>query len=226
MDDSPDLILEVNSRLISPGNEPPERFIHEYAGTLQLRDINLKRVATIGEFQVTVLDVENAVNERESAFDVFDCSPDTMGYYDVLFDRDLELRPEVNRLLYGDEYGQWDPNTLILHRLAIERAYRGRGYGLQALQALIEEFRVGIGIIAMKPFPLQFEGGIRYRTERKQEEVAKYELDALGKDFRKARSKLRRYYRRLGFKLVPKTEYMVMSADDTANLSVPWRRQV
>lgn len=217
-----DVVLRVEPRLITPGDDPPGRYVHDYEGSVLLMDENFEPAEAIGAFQVSVLDVESAVIEGSSTFDVFDWKADTVGYYEALFNEHMDFREPVSKLLFGENYGRWEPNTLALQRLVIKREYRGRGYGLLALQALIEEFRVGVGIIAMKPFPLQFEGGIDYHSESKDEEVTKYELGAFTTNFRSARSKLRRYYRRLGFKLVPKTEYMVMAVDDTAKLPVPW----
>lgn len=209
-------VVEVNSRVISAGDEPPDRYAHEYEGSLRLLDENYEPGVTIGQFLATVLDVESAVNERQSILDVFDRTSETLGYFEALYEEDGSFQKPVMRLLYGENYGMWEPNALILQRLVICREHRGFGYGLQALQALIEEFRVGVGLIAMKPFPLQFEGSVRARRNR---ETTPYQLDAFSGRFRSARTKLRRYYGRLGFKLVPKTDYMVMSVDSTARWS-------
>lgn len=216
-----DCVVEINSRLITPGDEPPHRYVHEYEGSVRLLDEHYSLADRIGIFKATVLDIESAVNERESIFDVFDWSQETIGFFEPLYEEDGSFKDPVARLLYGKYGGMWEPNALLLQRLAIKRQFRGFGYGLQALQALIEELRVGVGIIAMKPFPLQFEGRTRNRDE---EELSEYCFDQFLGNARTARAKLRRYYARLGFKPVPKTEYMVMSADMTAKLPVPWSR--
>ena len=51
-----------------------------------------------------------------------------------------------------------DYNLLILDRLEIIiPQYRGKKLGLTILHHMIERFSAGASIVAMKPFPLQFE---------------------------------------------------------------------
>lgn len=211
-------VLRINPRLLMAGEDPPQRYVHEYEGTIHLPDENYEAGQQIGEFRAVVLDVESAVNERESMFDVFDCNQDTVQFWEDLYDEDGSYKERVSDMLFGKFSDMWEPNLLVLQRLVIARPHRGQSLGLEALQALIEELRVGVGVIAMKPFPLQFEGEKQDRTERKKEEVARYELDEFATDYRACRTKLRRHYAKLGFKLVPKTDIMVMSVDETAKL--------
>ena len=68
----------------------------------------------------------------------------------------------------------------------------------------------------MKPFPLQFEGDDDSGTGLPEEIGLPKELWNL-KQFSesevRATTKLRRYYSKLGFDLVPRTKYMVRSCD-------------
>ena len=96
-------------------------------------------------------------------------------------------------------------NLLILNRLVIDLPYRGRQFGLEALRGLMQRFRVGAGLIVMKPFPLQFEG------EATREELETRGLAGFKGGIRAATSKLRAYYAQLGFKSIPRTPFMAVS---------------
>jgi len=69
-------------------------------------------------------------------------------------------------------------------------------------------FQPGAGLVAMKPFPLQFESGGPRPDEPDPLELAKFKLTENG-----ALTKLRRYYAQLGFKRVTKTQFMVRRVD-------------
>lgn len=63
----------------------------------------------------------------------------------------------------------------------------------------------------MKPYPLQFEA--HFLDERSAIERHRLALDRFQPDQRKATAKLRKYYSRLGFRTVPRTDYMVLSPE-------------
>jgi hypothetical protein len=162
----------------------------------------------IGTFKTFYIDVEGAVAEGESVFDVFDSRHETVGYYEDLYDDDgADFRPEIVKAACGRDY-LWGPNLLILDRLILEPAYRGKCRGLMALRGLIELLRPGAGLVAMKPFPLQKES--HFLSEHARDERARLQLDGFPSNRRVATSALRRYYRRLGFSSVPSSEYMVL----------------
>jgi len=154
---------------------------------------------------------KSAIVEHESVFDIFDSHSTSIGYFETLYDLDSgSFKPQVAKAAYGDDY-QWNPNLLILDRLIVYPKYRGHGVGLLALRALIHRLRVGVGLIAMKPYPLQYEAKFLCESnadERKRMELANFQLPQP-----KATAKLRKYYGRLGFKMVPRTEYMVRSVE-------------
>ena len=117
----------------------PGRFVKEIRGSVhnQVDDV---RTVKIGSFFVIVIDVESAVNERESTFDIFDYSSRTIDYYD-LYTPDMDFKPKVLAALRGGE--RWAPNMLVLDRLEILPKYRGQGAGLRVLRCL--QFHFGMG---------------------------------------------------------------------------------
>jgi hypothetical protein len=158
----------------------------------------------VGQFSVIIIDVVAAINEQECMFDVFDCSSRTVDYFS-LYDEDMDYLPKVVKVLRGGE--RWSPNMLILDRLEILPEHRGKRYGLHALRWMQFHFGTGCGIVAMKPYPLQFEG--RTRHESNQEAFAKMKLGEFTDKKEAAFRKLRSYYRQAGFVRVQGTEFMV-----------------
>lgn len=185
----------ANETLVS--DEDPRCFIKDIEGEILLDRADQEK--KIGIFRVIIIDVECAVSSEESVFRVFDTEQTTLDYYS-LYDDFHEFKPSVVKAMGGD--GRWEPNMLILDRLEIYPAYRGKTYGLHVLRWLQHHFSTGCGIVVMKPFPLQFEA--RFKSD-----ADSLELHRFTKDKRKAVKALRDYDARLGFRRVPKTEYMV-----------------
>jgi hypothetical protein len=141
-----------------------------------------------------------------SVFAVFDQTAVTFDYYQDLYDGYF-FKPAVSKAL-GCEGEVVPMNILILDRIEIHPPFRGRRFGLAALKCLIQRLRIGAGLIAMKPFPLQFESGAIDCTP---EELALRGLNGFKGGETWCTTKLRRYYGLLGFKQGPRTPYMAMT---------------
>lgn len=186
------------------GDQEPERFAKEIEGLVLLLDSS-DQEHNIGTFRVFIIDVVGAVNADVSPYAVFDSRLATLDFYS-LYARSLEFKPAVLRSMGTD--GLWEPSMLILDRLEIYPAYRGKTYGLHALLGLQHHFSMGCGIVAMKPFPLQFEE----RWMKNDDGIEPLDLHRFPQDMRRAMKSLRQYYARLGFSLVPRTAFMVRDA--------------
>lgn len=204
------LMLHFDGAYQLAADDEPSRFLFEAGGKLVLTDDDDNKTE-VGVFSAMTVDVQAAIVERESVFDIFDSDSTSIGYFDALYDHDsCDFKPEVVNVAYGDDY-LWNPNLLILDRLAVYPEHRGHGIGLLALRALIHRLRVGVGLIAMKPYPLQFEA--RLLDESDLNKGKRLGLDGFKLSQQKATAKLKKYYSRLGFKAVPRTEYMVRSVE-------------
>lgn len=95
---------------------------------------------------------------------------------------------------------------LIIDRLELFPHFRGKGIGLQAMKFLIARFRMGAGLVAIKPFPLQFEGG----SQDAPEELRARGLDRYPANETTCNRKLRQHYRKLGFVAIPRTPFMCL----------------
>jgi GNAT superfamily N-acetyltransferase len=111
--------------------------------------------------------------------------------YSQLFKK-LEWRKRVRK-----KFEPRSVDLLILDRIELKPEYRGHGLGLLGARCLIEMFGSRCGLIACKPYPLQFEGSNRRRPPVRPSGAAKA--------LRTARKKLRQYWIRVGFQRVPRT---------------------
>ena len=159
----------------------------------------------IGKFRTYIVSVESAVDEGESIFELFDDDALTMEYFEALYAGFGGRYNNQISSLFHELEDFWRPNLLILDRLTIYPQFRNHDIGLEVITALIKRLKMGIGLIALKPYPLQFDTD----DPIERQELG---LDNFVMSQRGATLKLRKYYGRLGFMRVPKTPYMVRSA--------------
>jgi hypothetical protein len=188
----------------------PHDFVYETSGDLYDLGESEDR-EFIGRFRVYYVDVERAMNQREPIYNVFDShSAEVEEFYEPIFgsegyDFNENLLEVVNYKVSGY-------NLLILDRLEILPQYRRKKLGLTILHHMIERFSAGAAIVAMKPFPLQFEP---IGDEDKKKWRDKMRLDQFPTNENIAREKLYTYYRKLGFINLTGTPMMVISTDWT-----------
>jgi GNAT superfamily N-acetyltransferase len=188
-------------------DDDPSHYAHSISGTVIGLDKGDNETLA-GKFHLYYLDICAAVNARTSVFDVFDCRAATLDYYSAIFaGASFTISEKLEKLF--DFESAWG-NVLILERLEILPAFRGRNLGLIVMRRLIERFGSGAAYIAIKPFPLQGE-----YIGNKEEDPWRAELQLLNldKNHRRATTKLHRYYRKLGFKTMKGTPFMFRMGD-------------
>ncbi len=204
----PAVSLNFDEREVLADDNEPSRFIHHHVGELRCWS-DREEDTTIGWFKAIYLDLDGAVEEQEPIFEVFDSQSTTLDYFNALYGTEGRFERAMD-MAYGAFSWLWAPNLLILDRLEVLPAHRGKGIGLIALTGLIRALRPGAGLVAMKPFPLQCES-----RPNESNEVQRWNalaLDSLPKDYYRAVAALRRYYKRLGFKRLPGTDLMIRAA--------------
>ena len=95
-------------------------------------------------------------------------------------------------------------NILIVDRLQVLPEFRGKNIGLACRERCIQQYARDCGIVALRCFPLQFEGcddDARWRRKMK--------FGKLSKDFDQSLAKLKEYYGSLGFMPLPDSDIMV-----------------
>jgi hypothetical protein len=189
--------------------EEPSDYVYEITGkVVGLTDAGRRKIA--GKFTVFYIDLEGAGMDRVSIFDTFDAAEQTLCYYSAIFDDDghtLQFSDRLTRLL--DEPPYWG-NVLVLDRVEILPKFRSHNLGLVVMRRLIERFRPGAAIVAIKPFPLQSEACIAESVWRTRMGLVEFE-----KNCSRASAKLRRHYAKLGFKHMRGTEFMFLFAGAT-----------
>lgn len=110
-------------------------------------------------------------------------------YWERLFDLDSGCwKEQIQR-----DYEPLECNLLIIDCVEIHPKLRGHGIGSSAIDRMIDIFGAGCGLVACKPWPLQFTPA--YARDRK----ALQRLNAPSVEQSDAIQKLRAYWSRLGF---------------------------
>ena len=187
------LSLYVHAQIHShvPRTDPGDWAL-EISGSILLSEkANARFETEIGVFRAFLIQTQSARREGFDAPAVLNAKSFATSEYTQLF-QNGEWRKRVKK--------KFDPHStdlLILDRMELKPEYRGYGFGLLAVRCIIKMFGSRCGLVACKPYPLQFEGSNRW------EPPAQISRPADG--FREARKKLRRYWTRVGFKRVAGT---------------------
>ena len=202
------VVLRWTTESFVSESDEPDDFIYETSGYLLTVNNDNNHKSLTGKFRLYYVDVERAANHGIPAFDVFDSYAHTVDYHDALFGASSpEFSDQLMDILRYDVVGS---NVLILDRLEILPKYRNRGLGLSVMRHMIERFASGTAVVAIKPFPLQFEPEPLCEDEKKWRVYLG--LPELSKNTRSATKKLRDYYSRLGFISMHGTPFMVRSS--------------
>jgi hypothetical protein len=159
--------------------------------------------AEIGIVKAFLIQIREARREGLPASVVLNAKSFATSEYSRLFKK-LKWRKRVSK-----KFKPRSADLLILDRIELKPEYRGNDFGLLAARCVIETFGSRCGLVACKPYPLQFEGSNRWRPPAR--------VSGATKGLRRARKKLRRYWARVGFQRVPRT--MLYALDPERDLA-------
>ncbi len=128
-------------------------------------------------------------------------SGDIAEYWELLFD--LETGRWKNELQTEFEIDRTD--LLIIDCIELRPRLRGHGVGMLAIERVIEVFGVGCGIVACKPWPLQFTAAFEANSQKLEQ------LRPPLTDLETAVLRLRTYWSKAGFWPVGNSGIYVMS---------------
>ena len=185
--------------------EEPSDYIHTIDGKVVWLNESGRVSREVGEFSCTLIDADAADLHGVSPFDVYDTTQATYDLFAALFD-DLGGSAKVNKAL-GGHLALWSHNLLLIDRLVIYPSFRGQKLGLRALTMLLQRYQSIAEVAVLKPFPLQFEGGMA------AEEAGRLGLKGFTCTMNYATRRLNRYYAELGFASCRGTGLMVRAAD-------------
>lgn len=198
--------LEINRSDEPLESLEPDHFIYESTGTVVALDPSDDEIVA-GKFRVYYVDIVSAINDGTfSVFNVFDSYSETVDYYGAIFEPEsLDINEKLLRALKCDPFFG---NVLIIDRLEILPAFRLRSLGLVVMRKIIQRFGSGTSIIAIKPFPLQFED-----SDLDVEWKERMALTNFDKNIRRTTTRLKKHYRKLGFAALPATPFMFLETE-------------
>jgi len=187
----------------------PEQYLQETRGEIQrLDDDNGETV--IGRFRLFYVDILRAIEANIALVDVLDAESATIDYFWPLFGSDSPRFRGSVLGLSGDRV-TLSGNLVILDRVEILPRFRGRSLGLAAMTEIIARFAMGAAIVAIKPFPLQFEARSPWPFDGWRTAM---ECERLSRDQSTATAKLVGHFSKLGFVALSRTPFMVRTASD------------
>jgi GNAT superfamily N-acetyltransferase len=147
----------------------------------------------IGELAAMIIRISQAQEAQWDVSTTLDAYSGECADCTKLFD-DNDYTEAVQKLF---DYDVCVDDILLVTRIEIKPEYRGHNVGLVAMRALIDMFGKGCGLVVCQPFPLQYGGNTPVAHD--------------DKEYQKALEKLRKYWSRVGFKRVPKTDLYALA---------------
>lgn len=196
------------SSSVTLDNEDDDSYLTEISGLVVRTNPYSERRRRAGKLRLFYVDLMKGMVDGISALDILDTRSETVDFYTVLFDpRTDDFKRSIYQIAGEEIYSH---NLLILDRLEILPAYRGRGLGLACLYRCMRQYWHGCGLVAIKCFPLQFE--LKEALPDKGW-ARRMEMGELGRGLAPCREKLMSYYARLGFVRVGKSEFMILNPE-------------
>lgn len=190
----------------------PDDLVYETSGDIIVVDSSDKKKGLVGKFRLYYIDVGRAMNEDEEVYHVLDAHSEHLAeYFKPIFDSEDPNFSEQLLDLYSHEI--YESNFLVIDRLEILPQFRGERLGLKILRHLIDRFSPSAGIVAIKPYPLQFEH--EPLDKKKIDWKRKLELSQCSTDQKASTERLHQYYSELGFQILKNSKMMVLSTGHT-----------
>jgi GNAT superfamily N-acetyltransferase len=199
----------------------PDDFILNFKAEIQgssLDDDKLGITVTLGQLDFYLIRVGEAINAQVNLAGVFDCYQETMDAGCAVFDSSFsEFQPAVQKL-FPDAFPHED--ILLLHRLTIHPLARGQRLGLAVLHRAIRDWSSGCSLVVMKPYPLQFECEAKEKPSWNELQLGNFPAVKAT-----AFKQLSKYYERLGFQRLGRSEFSALAtyqpAPSAKDLNLP-----
>ncbi len=203
----PYLLIRLESLEFFLTTDDPLDYIYPIGG--RILKIDDENEVLVGKFRLLYTDVASAVNEGfTDVFEILDAHSGTAAdYYGSTFaSSGMDFSEDLRQLLDDDLF---ESNLLIFDRLELLPDSRGQNLGVAIMRRLIQRFSAGVGVVAIKPFPLQFESSISAEDEDGWH--AEMQLSSFQDPERDAVRKLKNHYSKLGFVEMKGTPHMFLS---------------
>jgi hypothetical protein len=165
-------------------------FVHSILGRISAKSEDRGNEEDIGYIKASLVQFGEAIGHGISTERLGDGIDGNIAeYWELLFDLDTGCWKEEVQ----DEYETSGCDLLIIDCMEISPKFRGTGVGPIAVGRIIDIFGPGCGLVACKPWPLQFTPA--FARDRKA--LNRLKPPSIGRD--EAIRKLRAYWSRLGF---------------------------
>jgi GNAT superfamily N-acetyltransferase len=165
-------------------------FVHSILGSVFAESKELEEEEDAGYIKASLVQFGEAMDHGVSTERLGDGIEGSIAeYWEVLFDLDTGYWKEEIQ----DEYDASGCDLLIIDSMEIRPKFRGTGVAPAAIERTIDIFASGCGLVACKPWPLQFTPA--FARDRKA--LKKLKAPGVGQD--EAVRKLRAYWSRIGF---------------------------
>jgi len=164
-------------------------------------------LVSLGKVDIFLFKVSNALSQGVNFFellDLFDVKQDFLNTGSAIFDfHKKDFLPSVSKA-FPKAYPPINPDgdIMLIHRIGISPLVRGQRLGLSVLARLIMDYSVGCSLVVTKPYPLQFERGIKESSEWNDLSLASFSNGE-----QESSKKLSKYYGKLGFKKLGRSDY-------------------
>jgi hypothetical protein len=188
-------------------SDEPDRFLLVYDGEILELEEDSDVDVRIGEVTVYLLQRERLLNEGESEFEAMDSlASSTREAYDALLDPETgDWKEEVTDLYEPNFFTEL--NLLVIESLKLEPQFRRKGIGAQVVHEIIATLGSSCGIVACKPFPLQYSGWADKDKAELRDEPG-FEKKRLS-----AFKKIAQYWSGLGFQKLPNSDFYVLAPE-------------
>ena len=183
------------------GNGEMERCITSYHVVITTSEDDPENNKEIGFAKFDIINLSQGHEIGYSSMMLFDHSHSLMelGFAIYNFDED-NFRDEILNY-YQDDFNFYGC-ICYLDRIEILPAFRGKGLGKKVLKDIIHRFSHSTSLFVLKAFPLQLEVTISNDLW-----FNKMKLDEFDNNESKAKQKIFKYYKSLGFVNILKNEY-------------------
>lgn len=196
-----DIVLKSSSSLHPDGE--PDRFISTHAGVIRRTRDRDGKAFNVGIARAYRIHADLAEQAGESLFDVCDCHSQQMhDLYAALFDSEADDIKEEVRARFDVIGG----DILVLDHVLLSPRWRGLKLGLMAARKMIDLLGCGCGLAVSWAYPLNPDADEFARVQPGWIPRQSGEDEA-----KEARRKLRRHFRRMGFRRVGSTRYDALS---------------
>ena len=188
-------------------HEPTETdFVHSIAGRI-IAESETRGEEDAGNIRASLIQFSEALDHGMSAERLGDgISGDIAEYWEHLFDAETGHPKEEIQ----NEFETVDLDLLIIDYIVIHPEFRGLGIAESAIHRMIDIFGTACGLVACKPWPLQFTPSIA-NDPKALKQLAVPDISE-GEAIRKLRS----YWSRLGFWPIRNTGICVLSRSQRA----------